>query len=160
MRAQAAVDVHVPGEGPIPFTSQEKAPTASSSTMAQPSHIDVDALDDPSESEVEIVEKHWPNDYFTAEIAACLRECSSRTHRRSQAAATQHSVFNKHFPGVRFVSSTFGDHRDLWTKASSSLREEFLGLARTEEARWRHFAKRSRQEQRDKAQKAKSKKIV
>ncbi len=88
------------GEGPIPFTSQEKAPTASSSTMAQPSHIDVDALDDPSESEVEIVEKHWPNAYFTAEIAACLRECSSRTHRRSQAAATQHSVFNKHFPHI------------------------------------------------------------
>lgn len=89
-------------------------------------------------------EKQWPSDYYTVDIGYCMRECSSRTQRHHQHAATQRSVFMKHFPNVRFVPSTFSNQRDLWNKAPGSLRDEFMELGRQKEGLWSIFARRAR----------------
>lgn len=140
---------------PTPITvtpaTQPTSPVQATATLASMSALPPDPIDVNSDSDIEIVERHWPTDYFTVEIGQCLRECSSRTHRKHTAAVTQRSVFGRHFPGVRFIPSTFSNQRDLWGKASASLREEFMELGQCKEGLWSVFAKRCRQEQKEMA---------
>ena len=99
-------------------------------------------------------EKHWPTDYYTCDIGKCMHECSSRTQRLHQHSNTQRTVFMKWFPNVRFIPSTFSNQRELWIKASRSLREEFMELGRCKEGLWSAFAKRARQEWKSKTKQA------
>ena len=122
---------------PPPLLSHSLAPRASGSGTAN----------DPMEIDEEVSEaKHWPTDYYTSDIGNCMHECSSRTQRVHQRSETHRAVFAKHFPNVGFIPSTFSNQRELWIKASGSLREEFIELGHCREGLWSVFAKRARQE--------------
>jgi hypothetical protein len=131
---------------PLPPSLPLPSPDQTSFASGSGGHDDPIDIDDD--------EKHWPTDYYTFDIGKCMRECNSRTHRLHQRSNTQRTIFLKWFPNVRFIPSTFSNQRELWIKASVSLREEFMELGRCKEGLWSAFAKRARQEQKSKSKPA------
>lgn len=103
-----------------------------------------DPFEDPINSEAGPSTKRWPTDFYTIDIAACLREANGRTHTSRTRRRTQQQVFTKHFPGVRFTPSTFTDQKNLWARAPNDLREEFLEFGQCPDGLWSAFARRVR----------------
>lgn len=76
----------------------------------------------------------WPFDFYADEMDIGFKKCrlESNKHRPVQ------KVFQDHFH-VKFVRSTFYDHRRHWMSVSSFVRQRYIGFGHTERGRWSTF---------------------
>lgn len=78
----------------------------------------------------------WPFDFYADEMDIGFRKC----RREANKARPVGSVFEDYF-GVKFVKSTFYDHRCHWRSVGSSIRRRYIDYGRTERGRWSAFVR-------------------
>lgn len=77
------------------------------------------------------ISRRWPDDYSCASLRASFRAISALTAPGLPAA----TIFDYHFPGVPFKSSTFYDNRRKWNDTPSAVREQMIQTG----ALWKEF---------------------
>lgn len=82
-------------------------------------------------------EKQWPRDYYTCDVARCFRD--AKTSVRGARARTAAIIFQEHFPGLKFNSSTYSDHKKIWRKAPTSLQNHYLVIGPKRRGLWSAF---------------------
>ena len=118
--------------------------TFPSSPLPQPSElipIHHGTLEDPIIVN-DASEKQWPGDFYVCDVVACFRDCKTRV--RGRHAHTSKAIFNEHFPGARFCSSTYYDQKKLWRNTPAVLRDQFIAAGRVKSALWSAFSRRIR----------------
>jgi len=128
---------------------RERSPSASpltfpSSPLPQPSELiprPHGTLEDPIIVN-DVDEKQWPGDFYVCDVVACFRDCKTRV--RGRHAHTSKAIFNEHFPGARFCSSTYYDQKKMWRNAPARLQDQFIEAGRVKSALWSAFSRRIR----------------
>ncbi|KJA25528.1 hypothetical protein HYPSUDRAFT_134644 [Hypholoma sublateritium FD-334 SS-4] len=83
--------------------------------------------------------KRWPTDYFVCDIVECFRDCKTYVRKRGQPNTRVADAFARHFPGVRYISSTYSDHRKTWCEAPDLMKDMYFTAGRVEAATWGKF---------------------
>lgn len=95
-----------------------------------------EAYDSQSDDLLSTVPKppSWPGDFYVKDIVKFLGAVERRQNKMSVE-----TVFGQHFPGTRFVPTTYYEHRTRWSKASPNTQKRFLKTGRTKEGLWSCF---------------------
>lgn len=76
----------------------------------------------------------WPFDFYADEMDTGFKKC----HLESNKHRPVEKVFQDYFH-VKFVRSTFYDHRRHWMDVSRLVREQYIEYGHTERGRWSNF---------------------
>lgn len=108
------------------------------------------ALPDLDETPALPNSKEWPRDFYVCDIVKCFLDCKTSVKRGGKATRTLDIVFNSHFPGVKFKSSTYHDQRNMWRDAPEHLKKRFDEAGHTKDGRWIMFSNAVRRHNRAK----------
>ncbi|KAA1477964.1 hypothetical protein DENSPDRAFT_885525 [Dentipellis sp. KUC8613] len=86
-------------------------------------------------SEGVAVPKLWPSDYFAVDVVDVFKACEFAVKQGQSVSET----FNAWLPGVRFVKSTFYQHRDRWERAPEHVRLRYENHGRSAAGLWSAF---------------------
>ncbi|KAA1470132.1 hypothetical protein DENSPDRAFT_928642 [Dentipellis sp. KUC8613] len=139
--------------GPRDFLSP--SPSSSRSSSLSPAHISASPTPDMNSTsshglglgtagltekpaEVIVFRKIWPRDYFVVDVGELFRTCDLASRKGEKIETVFHAMFG---PDVRFVKSTFYDHRGRWERAPEAARRRYLNLGRSAGGLWSAFAR-------------------
>ena len=83
--------------------------------------------------------KEWPRDFYVCDIVKCFLNCKTSVKRGGKSSWSLQVVFNDHFPGITFKSSTYHDQRNMWRDAPEHLKKQFDEAGHTKDGRWLNF---------------------